>query len=133
LASRPTGPTQPAAAPQGDHGTVRGKNKQWSPQGIAAVLVVILCVAWLTYYFTSSPSQHAPEPAEQVADTVAARLHEHPEFANVSVFHEPDNPKQLRITGAVDAAEHLTKLEAVLKEIRPEGGYVNEVQVLAGG
>lgn len=105
---------------------------------IAAVLVTVVCVGWLTYYVLTSISvngyaEAVDTPAWRIANEMNQKLVERHEFSDVGFVVETETPMHFTVVGAVHEAADLPKLEAFLKEARPENDYTLQVQVLSGG
>ncbi len=105
---------------------------------IAAVVISVLCIGWLTYYIASSinwsgGAEKLDTPAWRIADEMNKKLLARPEFGDVGFVVETESPMHFTVVGAVHKQADLPALEAFLKEVRPENDYTFQVQVLSGG
>lgn len=105
---------------------------------IVAGAVTLLCLGWLTYYVATSirfsgSAEALDTPAWRIANELNKKLIERPEFNDVGFVVETESPMHFTVVGAVHKPADLPKLEAFLKEARPENDYTFQVQVLSGG
>ena len=101
----------------------------------ASIGLIVLCLVWLGYYLTSAGAfrgraQALDTPAWRIAREINDKLTADPRFHDAGFSVESETPMKFKVNGAVQTRADLAGLEEFLKQIRPEGDFELNVEVL---
>lgn len=104
-------------------------------KAIAVAVVLPLLLIWVIWYVATSM---LPPPAAEALDTPAWKtaleleqsLKQDPTFRDLGFSVATEKPLRFIVRGGVHADRDLAALEKRLKELRPEGDYDLEVEVI---
>lgn len=102
---------------------------------VAVGLVLPVLLIWVIWYVATSlvpppEAQRLETPGWEIALRLETELKEDPIFRDLGFSVLIESPLKLVVRGAVHDARDLPTLESKLKELRPEGDYELDVEVL---
>lgn len=102
---------------------------------IGASVIILLCTIWIMAsiipaLFGPPVAREADTPAWRVAKELNEKLMEEQAFLDVGFSVETESPLRYAVNGAVYSPADMQRLQNLLKELRPEGDYDFNVEIL---